>query len=82
MTSASPDRTDDPAQRSAQASAHARTITALADLDRIDRAALRLIYWHGRTHEQVAAELNLSAATVRAAVAHGMRQLAAVITGA
>ena len=49
---------------------------SLAVLDRVDCAALRLIYWHGMTQAQVARELSLPESVVRRCVARGMRELA------
>lgn len=63
-------------RRSAQVLAYVELIHALCELDRVDRAALRLIYWQGRTQAQVAEELHLPIGAVRAGVARGMRQLA------
>ena len=77
---ARPSTPSDPAGRSAQVLAYVAVMHALCDLDRVDRAALRLIYWHGCSQVQVAAELHLPITTVRAAVSRGMLQLADRLT--
>lgn len=51
-------------------------LQVLSNLDFVDRIALHLIYWRGRTHTQVARELALPEATVNECVARGMRELA------
>ena len=56
-------------------------LNALSGLDRIDRLALRLIYWRGLTQTEVARELGLPLATIRECVARGMRELAQHIIG-
>ena len=60
--------------------AHADVIEGMGELENVDRAALRLIYWHGRTHAQIAAELGVPVTAVHTAVARGMRRLAGHVT--
>lgn len=62
--------------RSAQVLAYVQVLDALCELDRADRAALRLVYWYGRTHAQVAAELHLTETEVHHCVARGLRRVA------
>lgn len=57
----------------------ADVLRALECLARLDRAALRLIYWGGLTEAQVARQLALPEPTVRTHVAPGMRELAAYL---
>jgi DNA-directed RNA polymerase specialized sigma24 family protein len=76
---AAPDGTGGPtvtAERSAQVSAAAHVLHALEDLDRVERAALELIYWRGMTQSQVARELDLPQATIRHCIARGMHHMA------
>ena len=56
-------------------------LDALSDLDLSDRRALVLLYWHGLTQAQVAAELRLPEPRVRQCIARGM-QLVASLTSA
>lgn len=61
------------------AAAHAATLRALAELDAVAHAAVIAIYWQGRTQAQVADDMHLPPSAIRAAVARGLRQLAARI---
>jgi len=55
---------------------------ALCDLERVDRTALRLIYWRGLTQAQVAHELALPQGVIGQCVARGMRELAGRLSAA
>ncbi|WP_375483496.1 RNA polymerase sigma factor [uncultured Jatrophihabitans sp.] len=52
------------------------TVRAVQDLDPIERAAVVLVYWHGRTQPQVAADLGIPVKVVRRALTRGLRRLA------
>lgn len=54
----------------------------LQSLDRIDGAALRLIYFRGLTQDQAASALGLPPVTVRTCVQRGMHELARQLLGA
>ena len=55
-------------------------LEAVTGLNRVDRTALRLIYWRGMTHTQAARELHLPEQVIRQCVARGMRDLTEHLT--
>lgn len=64
------------------AAAYSATVRALQHLDPVERAAVVLVYWHGRTQPQVAADLDISVGAARRAVNRGLRRVAEQILAA
>jgi RNA polymerase sigma-70 factor (ECF subfamily) len=56
-----------------------RVRAALAQLPELQRIPLELAFYEGKTHTEVAAELQQPLGTVKSRIAHGLRRLAAAL---